>query len=166
MSRSTSRRDFLVQAWRGVGAFLAGTAAWTGYEVLRPFDTGAKKGKIAVGDPTKFAVGSATYFPEGGFYVTNAQNHLFALSQKCPHLGCRVPYCKSSGRFECACHGSIYDLGGERIAGPTPRGMDQYAGSVEKNNLIVDLSSLTNGPDPGAKSYYTPSKGPSCIGKA
>ncbi|MEO6714244.1 MAG: Rieske 2Fe-2S domain-containing protein, partial [Mycobacteriales bacterium] len=28
------------------------------------------------------------------------------LSQKCPHLGCRVPDCKTSQWFECQCHGS------------------------------------------------------------
>ncbi len=59
-------------------------------------------------------------------YVVNANNHLFALSQKCPHLGCHVPFCESSGRFECPCHGSIFDLAGEYITGPSPRGMDRY----------------------------------------
>jgi cytochrome b6-f complex iron-sulfur subunit len=103
--------------------------------------------------------------PEGRLYVTNAQGTLFALSQKCPHLGCRVPFCDSSGRFECACHGSIFDLGGEWIAGPAPRGMDRYPVAVQDKVLAVDTQQLETGPDRGAKQYLTPPKGPSCIGK-
>ena len=37
-----------------------------------------------------------------------------ALYQKCPHLGCRVPECKSSQWFECPCHGSQYNRVGEK----------------------------------------------------
>ena len=48
----------------------------------------------------------------GRLFVANANGHLFAVSQRCPHLGCRVPFCESSGRFECPCHGSKFDLSG------------------------------------------------------
>ena len=33
-----------------------------------------------------------------------------ALSQRCPHQGCAVPWCPSSQWFECPCHGSRFDL--------------------------------------------------------
>ena len=49
---------------------------------------------------------------------TSTDTYFFALSQRCPHLGCRVPFCESSGRFECPCHGSIFDLGGRVHQGP------------------------------------------------
>ena len=42
------------------------------------------------------------------------------LSQKCPHLGCRVPECNTSQWFECQCHGSQYNRAGEKKAGPGP----------------------------------------------
>ena len=61
---------------------------------------------------------TSTYVPAGRMYVVNANDYLFALSQKCPHLGCHVPFCESSGRFECPCHGSVFDLAGEYITGP------------------------------------------------
>jgi cytochrome b6-f complex iron-sulfur subunit len=163
----SSRRDFLRTGWKVGGALLIGSAVYTGYEALRPLTTGASGGKITVGSVTSFAEGTATYVPAGRMYVVNASSHVLALSQKCPHLGCRVPFCDSSGRFECACHGSIYDLGGEWIAGPAPHGMDQYEVSLNANNeVVVDTSKLTTGPDRGAKQYFTPPKGPSCLGKA
>jgi cytochrome b6-f complex iron-sulfur subunit len=46
------------------------------------------------------------------------------LSQKCPHLGCRVPDCNSSGWFECPCHVSRFSGVGEYRDGVSARGMD------------------------------------------
>ena len=55
-----------------------------------------------------------------------------ALYQKCPHLGCRVPWCQTSQWFECPCHGSKYNRVGEKRGGPAPRGMDRFALEVER----------------------------------
>ncbi|MEQ1701241.1 MAG: Rieske 2Fe-2S domain-containing protein, partial [Ilumatobacteraceae bacterium] len=46
------------------------------------------------------------------------------LSQKCPHLGCRVPECNNSGWFECPCHLSRFSGVGEYREGVSTRGMD------------------------------------------
>jgi Rieske Fe-S protein len=161
-----TRRDFLRTGWKLGGAFLFGAAGYTGYEALRPLTTGASGAKITVGDISRFAEGTSTYVPAGRMYVVNASNHPFALSQKCPHLGCHVPFCESSGRFECPCHGSIYDLAGEYIAGPTPRGMDQYELTLDGRNVVVDTGKLKTGPDRDVHNFLTPPQGPSCIGKA
>ncbi len=163
---ATSRRDFLRNTWKGGGALLAAAAAYTTYEALRPLGTSAGGAKITVGDVSSFAEGTSTYVATGRFYVVNAKNHLFALSQKCPHLGCKVPFCDSSGRFECPCHGSVYDLAGEYVGGPTPRGMDRYDLTLDGTNVVVDTSKLKDGPDRGVKDFFTPPKGPGCIGKA
>lgn len=161
-----SRRNFLVTGWKVGGVLLIGAAGYTAYEALRPLATGATGGKIAVGSTSSFGEGTSTYVPAGRLYVVNASRHLFALSQKCPHLGCKVPFCESSGRFECPCHGSVFDLAGEWIKGPAPHGMNQYALSLDGQTVIVDTSKETTGPDRGAHAYLTPPKGPSCIGKA
>jgi nitrite reductase/ring-hydroxylating ferredoxin subunit len=161
-----SRRDFLRGGWKLSGALLFGAAAYTGYEALRPLATSAGGAKLTVGSTTSFAKDTSTYVPAGRMYVVNANDYIFALSQKCPHLGCHVPYCESSGRFECPCHGSIYDLAGEYIAGPAPRGMDRYQITLDGSNVVVDTGVLEPGPAHGAKVFLTPAKGPGCIGKA
>lgn len=158
-----NRRQFLVNGWKVGGALLVGAAGYTAYEALRPLTTGASGAKLSLGDPKAFPTGTATYFSEGRLFVVNAKGDLFALSQKCPHLGCKVPFCKSSGRFECPCHGSIYDLAGEYITGPSPRGMDRYKLEVKANTVVVDTSQLSSGPGRGAKKYLEPPQGPSCI---
>jgi cytochrome b6-f complex iron-sulfur subunit len=160
-----SRRDFLRSGWKLGGALLIGAAGYTGYEALRPLSSGPKGAKISVGDVTSFAKDTSTYVPAGRMYVVNANDHLFALSQKCPHLGCHVPFCESSGRFECPCHGSIFDIGGEYIAGPAPRGMDQYELALDGKTVVVDTGASKPGPDRGAKEFFSEPKGPSCIGK-
>jgi nitrite reductase/ring-hydroxylating ferredoxin subunit len=161
-----SRRDFLRGGWKLGGTLLFGAAAYTGYEALRPLSTGATGAKITVGTVASFSKNTSTYVAAGRMYVVNANDYLFALSQKCPHLGCHVPYCESSGRFECPCHGSIYDLAGEYITGPAPRGMDRYEVKLDGDNVVVNTNILQDGPARGANIFLTPAKGPSCIGKA
>ena len=59
----------------------------------------------------------------------------------------------------------MFDIGGEHIAGPSPRGMDQFTLSVENDELIADTSKRIDGPPHGAAAYLTPPKGPSCKGQ-
>lgn len=56
------------------------------------------------------------------------QEKLNILSNSCAHLGCPVRWLiiEGEGEFLCPCHGGIYNLNGEYIAGPPPRGMYHY----------------------------------------
>lgn len=162
---NTSRRQLLLDGWKMLGALLVGAGGYTAYEALRPVASTSEGARLDLGDEAFFEEGTATYVPEGRLYVVNAKGDRFALSQKCPHLGCRVPFCDSSGRFECPCHGSIFDLAGEYIAGPSPRGMDRYRVSVRRKRLFADTSSVISGPDRGARKYLEDPTGPSCVGE-
>ena len=144
----------------GRGALLGAAAAWTTYEALRPLASGAGGAKVKVGSASDFAEGTATYFPEGRFFVVNAQRHFFAISQKCPHLGCRIPFCETSGRFECPCHGSVFDLAGEYIKGPSPRGMDRFGLAAEGTELVVDTVGADSWTGPWCARVPHPAQGP------
>lgn len=157
-----SRRSLLRSGWRAGTGLLTAAAAWTTWELLRPLSSSASGGKLTLGSPADYQAGTATYVREGRFWLANADGHLLALSQTCPHLGCRVPFCESSGRFECPCHGSVFDIGGEWIEGPAPQGMSRYPVSLDGDTLVVDTSHKITGPDRGAKKFLTPPKGPSC----
>ena len=85
-----------------------------------------------------------------------------ALYQKCPHLGCRVPWCKSSQWFECPCHGSKYNRVGEKKGGPAPRGMDRFAFTVDGGVLVVDTKQVFQGPPIGTNSTGQEQEGPHC----
>ena len=78
-----------------------------------------------------------------------------ALSQVCPHLGCRPNPCVEDFWFHCPCHQSRYDRLGIKAAGdvygPAPRSMDRYAIEVDAAGVLtIDTGTITLGPLPVA----------------
>lgn len=78
-----------------------------------------------------------------------------ALSQVCPHLGCRPNPCLEDYWFHCPCHQSRYDRLGIKAAGerfgPAPRGMDRFAIDVGADGVLtIDTAKITLGPLPVA----------------
>ena len=57
--------------------------------------------------------------PAGGeTFVHNLGGQFVALSNICPHLGCKVTYRASEGRFICPCHHGVFDATGQPLSGP------------------------------------------------
>jgi cytochrome b6-f complex iron-sulfur subunit len=77
-----------------------------------------------------------------------------------------VPFCAGSGRFECPCHGSIYNVAGEYISGPAPRGMDRYPITIEEGRVIVNLAEFVEGPPIGFRQFDTPGLNGSCASES
>lgn len=96
--------------------------------------------------------------------LAGMQAGVVALYQKCPHLGCRVPECKSSQWFECQCHGSQYNRVGEVKGGPAPRGMDRFGVSVANGVLTIDTGAVFAGPALGVNTTGQEAEGPHCVG--
>jgi cytochrome b6-f complex iron-sulfur subunit len=76
-----------------------------------------------------------------------------ALSQRCPHLGCRPEPCLEDWWMHCPCHQSRYDRLGIKPAGltygPAPRSMDRYAVEVSDTGVLtVDMARIVMGPLP------------------
>lgn len=88
---------------------------------------------------------------------------LVALWQKCPHLGCRVPWCETSQWFECPCHGSKYNRVGEKKGGPAPRGMDRFPIELAGDDVVVNTGLVVQGPPIGTDTTGQGQEGPSCV---
>jgi hypothetical protein len=76
-----------------------------------------------------------------------------ALSQVCPHLGCRPNPCVEDFWFHCPCHQSRYDRRGIKPAGaqygPADRSMDRFAIEVDASGVLtVDTTHVMLGPIP------------------
>jgi len=76
-----------------------------------------------------------------------------ALSQVCPHLGCRPNPCIEDFWFHCPCHQSRYDRLGIKPGGtgfgPAERGMDRFGVEVDANGVLtIDTSRVFLGPLP------------------
>ena len=95
--------------------------------------------------------------------VAGMQHGVAALYQKCPHLGCRVPFCTTAQWFECPCHQSQYNRVGEKKGGPAPHGMDRFGVEVVDGRAIVDTSVVVIGPPIGVNTTGQEAEGPHCV---
>jgi cytochrome b6-f complex iron-sulfur subunit len=109
--------------------------------------------------------GARQEYGEGDPHVIiDDSNGLFALFQKCVHLGCRVPWCQTSQWFECPCHGSKYNRWGEWMGGPAPRGLDRFPATInEAGNLVVSTGTVLTGPSRTARVLQQEPEGPHCV---
>jgi len=101
------------------------------------------------------------------FYVQRgvASHGLLSIYQKCSHLGCRTPFCSTSGRFECPCHGAKFNYAGERLpGGPAPASLWHFPLEVRDNGSVyVDTSHPTAQTPAGFFTIDSTQTGPSCI---
>jgi cytochrome b6-f complex iron-sulfur subunit len=65
-----------------------------------------------------------------------------ALSRKCTHLGCTLPWVEKENKFTCPCHASTFDITGKVISAPAPRALDIYPVIIENNIVKVDTGEL------------------------
>jgi cytochrome b6-f complex iron-sulfur subunit len=142
-----SRRSFLNKLWLGLGILATVEVVALVVAFLRPGNNRAKgAGKeliITAGPVDKFPMDSVTGFVRGKFYLARLEDGGFlALSRKCTHLGCTVPWLSKERRFECPCHASEFDIRGEVIRPPAPRALDMYHLFIENNVVKVDTSRL------------------------
>jgi len=183
-----TRRQFLNRSLGGMFAFALSGFGAACIAFLWPTLKGGFGSKITVGSLAD-AMATLTekkmpiYNPEGRFYlnpypksavpkakgiaaysavVPGMEAGVVALYQKCPHLGCRVPWCASSQWFECPCHGSQYNRVGEKRAGPAPRGMDRFVVEVKGDTVTVDTKTVLQGPPLGTDSTGQQIEGPHC----
>jgi len=85
-------------------------------------------------------------------------DQLLALWRRCPHLGCQVPQlCDSLKRYTCLCHGSTYNILGEKLKeGPAERGMDRFPVSIDEDGVVViDTATIVAGAPNLGPEYLT-----------
>ena len=164
MKTEIERRTFLSRMWKWGFGLVAVAGAWTTWDILQPASPSGFGGMIKNGKADSVPSTSVETVPAAQAYVTKAPDEeVVALWWRCPHLGCRVPWCESAGEFECPCHGSRFNRLGEYRAGPSPRGMDRFATEIVDESVIIDTGSITSGAPPGPESVDEP-VGPPCDG--
>jgi len=142
--KALSRRQFLLAAWGAAGVVASAELAGITLRFLAPRDgEGALGGKITAGKVADFPVGTATYIRQGRFFLVRLKRSFLALYQVCTHLACVVVWNDEEGRFECPCHGAVFNDKGEVLAGPAPRPLDYFPVEIVNDNVIVDTSALT-----------------------
>lgn len=161
-SEQLTRRTMLGRMWAAGVALVGAAGAWTSWDLLRPLAATGFGGRIRAVERAAIPEGAVIELPQARAFLTAVNGEVLALSEKCTHLGCRVPFCESSGRFECPCHGTVFSRAGDYIAGPAPRGMDRYAVEEVDGLLYVETGERIDGPAPGSKLVDEPPRGPAC----
>ncbi|UCG51707.1 MAG: Rieske (2Fe-2S) protein [Candidatus Latescibacterota bacterium] len=137
-----SRRSFLGKLWLVIGGVALLEYLAIALDFVRPRRTrrdGENDTIVIAGPIERFEPDTVTAFPEGGFYLARLENGGFlALSRKCTHLGCTVPWNADEGSFVCPCHASAFDITGDVLDPPAPRALDLYPVRIENRIVKVD----------------------------
>jgi cytochrome b6-f complex iron-sulfur subunit len=124
------RRAFL-DALLSVG--FVSTAAAIAYPVGRflvpPASGEPATQSVVAGRAGSLRPNSAAIFKFGsrpGVVVRTAEGEVRAFSAVCTHLDCTVQFKADTSQLWCACHNGTYDLGGNVVSGPPPRGLEKF----------------------------------------
>jgi Rieske Fe-S protein len=140
-----TRRNFLTWIWIGLGTLALIEFAGVVIAYLRPAKRRKKSADsgaiIDAGRVESFALNPATAFVRGKFYFCRLDDGGFlAVSRKCTHLGCTVPWLDKEKKFACPCHGSAFDIRGGVINAPATRALDIYHLFIENRMVKVDTA--------------------------
>ncbi len=88
--------------------------------------------------------------------VQEVQDNLNVLSSSCAHLGCPVRWILREGEGEllCPCHGGIYNINGDYVAGPPPRDLYRYTHEVREDGNLYVRHEFDVGGDKGPQEPY------------
>ena len=141
----SSRRSFLNKLWFALGFVALAEFIAVAFAFLRPGKSEAQRKNtdaiVTAGAVTTFVPDSVTAFVRGRFYLARlADGGFLALSRKCTHLGCTVPWVEKEKRFACPCHASVFDIAGNVVSPPAPRALDIYPVTIENDIVKVDTS--------------------------
>lgn len=142
---SPQRRRFLSYLWAGLGIAALVELFWVVGSFLRPrpkrSTAAAPSALMDAGQVDAFGLGTVTAFPRGRFYLVRLTDGGFlALSRRCPHLGCTLPWMAEAGQFVCPCHSSAFDMHGDVLRSPAPRAMAMHPVVIENQMVRVDTA--------------------------
>jgi len=159
-TKTYSRRAFLNRLWAGLGVLaLAELVALlvTFFKPRQSRQTASSEDAVVVaGSVDRFEPGTVSAFVQGKFYLARLEDGGFlALSRRCTHLSCTVPWVAAESRFVCPCHASAFDIRGNVVSPPAPRALDLYPVTIENNVVKVDTARLfkRSGFEPGQATY-------------
>lgn len=137
------RRSLLNGFWMALGGVALIEFTWLIFSFLRPLKSTSRvnpsESHINAGPVEQFNPGTVTAFPQGRFYLACLEDGGFlAISRRCSHLGCTVPWDAEKKQFACPCHASVFDIRGNVIQSPAPRALDLFAVHIENNRVMVD----------------------------
>lgn len=82
---------------------------------------------------------------KGVWVVKKGDNDFTVFNGRCVHLGCAYNWVAARKEFMCPCHGGVYTIEGQVVAGPPPRPLDTLEWRIEGGNLVVGYTDFLLG---------------------
>jgi cytochrome b6-f complex iron-sulfur subunit len=138
-----SRRSFLNRLWLVLGGLAFAELLGVVFAFFKPAKPQAiaaeEEAIITAGPVDNFEPGTVSAFVAGKFYLARLEDGGFlAMSRRCTHLSCTVPWVAAQNKFVCPCHSSSFDIRGEVTNPPAPRALDVYPIEIRNNVIRVD----------------------------
>lgn len=155
-----SRREFL--SWLLMGGSLAVSygllAVYGGIFIFPKKEKRVREIFVAVTDEIR-PDRPLTWTAPGGqrVIINNIGGRFVALSNICPHLGCKVHWEIVNNRFFCPCHAGAFDENGIAIAGPPKKenkNLKKYDLKLVGNALYLKWEQVETGLGGHSKSTY------------
>ncbi|HTM32674.1 MAG TPA: ubiquinol-cytochrome c reductase iron-sulfur subunit [Vicinamibacterales bacterium] len=150
----TSRRSFIVRFIQGVHATMGATLAYIlGTAVLAPsltrreptWLTAADLAGLTDGEPQAVTLriarqdGATEAVDRRVVFLVRSGDAVKALDSTCTHLGCRTRVNLEAKQIECPCHGGVYNLQGQVIAGPPPQPLRELPARMDGSHVMVQV---------------------------
>lgn len=142
--KKTGKRNFLKILWASLGLVALGELVIVILSFFKP--VAQKESAVSVvrmidaGAADTYQPGSVSAFVTGQFYLVCLEDGGFlALSNRCTHLGCAVPWDKELKKFICPCHASEFDITGNVLSSPAPRALDLFEVSIVNKQIQVNI---------------------------
>ncbi len=71
--------------------------------------------------------------------IRSAASEVRGISPKCTHQNCPLKYNAKTGKVDCSCHGSAFDLSGKVLKGPATTSLKTYAAAMKDGRIIVSV---------------------------
>lgn len=151
------RRNFLFLLPLSIFAAIAGTVVTAAFRFLRPAKASqeaewndiAPLADLTGEKPIKLSLVAEH---QAGWANTVEQHFVYVLphignkvlSSSCPHEGCNVDWRAEESQFFCGCHDSYFTSDGERLSGPSLRGLDPLPTREKDGVLQVKYQTFVN----------------------
>jgi cytochrome b6-f complex iron-sulfur subunit len=147
----SGRRSFLARASMLGGLLSAfGTAVVLAARYIYPREGIRRRREVFLAPLRDIPVGKGRPYtlPSGATaLVTNTGAELVALSDVCPHLGCKVHWEEEKREFLCPCHGGVFAKDGKALAGPPAdekKDLTKFVLKQVGDNLFIEIEEIVH----------------------
>lgn len=136
------RRLFFLAGWGSFLAFIGGSAVSL-FKYMFPNVLYESPTRFKIGYPGDYIMGiNEKWMKEGHFWVIKNERGIYVLIAICRHLGCTPIWHPNENLFKCPCHGSIYDIYGNVLAGPAPKTLWRAGITIDPidGQMVIDTA--------------------------